>query len=52
MLKPPFIEDALWRAERDCWFEERGPRDIQLATERINSIKEAINVGEKYEPDF
>jgi|TARA_R110000772_G_scaffold172693_1_gene284565 alkylhydroperoxidase/carboxymuconolactone decarboxylase family protein YurZ len=54
-LKPKHIEDALLQAERhldDCWFEDRGSRAIQKATETLNSIKAAIAVGEEYEPDF
>jgi len=53
--KPKHIEDALLQAERqldDCWFEDRGSRAIQKATETLNSIKAAIAVGEEYEPDF
>ena len=53
--KPKHIEDALLQAERqldDCWFEDRGSRAIQKATETVNSIKAAIDVGEEYEPDF
>ena len=53
--KPKHIEDALLQAERqldDCWFEDRGPRALKRATETVNSIKAAINVGEEYEPDF
>ena len=53
--KPKHIEDALLQAERqldNCWFEDRGSRAIQKATETLNSIKAAIAVGEEYEPDF
>ena len=55
MKKYPDLQDVLIKAEKnldDCWFEDRGPRAIQKATETLNSIKVAITVGEEYEPDF
>ena len=55
MKKYPYLQDVLIKAEKqldDCWFEDRGSRAIQKATETVNSIKAAINVGEEYEPDF
>ena len=55
MKKYPYLQDVLIKGEKhldDCWFEDRGSRAIQKATETLNSIKAAIAVGEEYEPDF